>query len=55
MKKIVVVMLSADKNLDASGNFGQVFFDYKVLRDSTGNFNSNNMLGKGGSGEVYKV
>jgi serine/threonine protein kinase len=43
-----------DKNLDARGSFGQVSFDYKVLRDSTGNFDRKNMLGKGGFGEVYK-
>eukprot|EP00253_Pinus_taeda_P032257 PITA_32257 len=53
-KKIVVLMLCADKNLDARGNFGEVLFEYKVLRDSTGNFDRNNMLGKGGFGEVYK-
>ena len=55
MKKIVILMLCADKNLAASENFGEFFFDYKVLRDSTGNFDRSNMLGKGGFGEVYKV
>eukprot|EP00253_Pinus_taeda_P001528 PITA_01528 len=44
----------ADENLVARGNFGQIFFNYKVLRDSTRNFDRNNMLGKGGFGEVYK-
>ena len=55
MKKVVIVMLSPDKNIDARGNFGEVYFDYKILRDATGNFDRNNMLGKGEFGEVYKV
>lgn len=31
-----------------------VLYDYEVLRQSTGNFHRNNILGKGGFGEVYK-
>jgi hypothetical protein len=49
------MMLCADENLAARGNFEQFLFDYEVLREATGNFDRNNMLGKGGYGEVYKV
>jgi len=53
--KIAFMMLCADENLAARGNFEQFLFDYEVLREATGNFDGNNMLGKGGYGEVYKV
>eukprot|EP00253_Pinus_taeda_P008027 PITA_08027 len=44
----------ADENLAPRGYFEQVNFDYEILRNSTANFGGNNMLGKGGFGEVYK-
>lgn len=43
-----------DENLAARGNFEGLLFDYEVIRDSTANFDRNNMLGRGGFGEVYK-
>ena len=29
-------------------------FNYKVLKDATGNFNCMNLIGQGGYGDVYK-
>eukprot|EP00253_Pinus_taeda_P021937 PITA_21937 len=43
-----------DVNLATRENFEQFLFDYEVMREATGNFNRNNMVGKGGFGEVYK-
>ena len=43
------------ENVAARGNFEQYVFDYEVLRDSTGNFDRDKMLGRGGFGEVFKV
>eukprot|EP00253_Pinus_taeda_P004252 PITA_04252 len=43
-----------DVNLAARENFEQFLFDYEVMREATGNFNRNNIIGKGGFGEVYK-
>eukprot|EP00253_Pinus_taeda_P023922 PITA_23922 len=43
-----------DENLAARGNFEEFIFDYELLRYSTANFDRNNMLGRGGFGEVYK-
>ena len=48
-------MLCVDENSAARENFEQFLFDYEFMREATGNFNRNNMLGKGGFGEVYKV
>lgn len=44
-----------DENLDARENFEQFILDYEVLRNSTVNFDRNNILGRGGFGVVYKV
>lgn len=43
-----------DENLAARGNFEEFIFDYELLRCSTANFDRNNILGRGGFGEVYK-
>ena len=53
--KIALMTLSIDENLAARGNFEGLLFDYEVIKHSTANFDRNNMLGRGGFGEVYKV
>eukprot|EP00253_Pinus_taeda_P018363 PITA_18363 len=45
---------TTDDNFAARENFEQFVFDYEVLRQVTHDFDENNMLGKGGFGEVYK-
>lgn len=50
-----IIMVCADVNLATRENFEQFLFDYEIMREATGNFNRNNILGKGGFGEVYKV
>jgi hypothetical protein len=47
------MVLFADENLTRGREY--IFFEYEVLRDSTRNFDINNMLGKGVFSEVYKV
>lgn len=42
-----------DDNLTAVKESFEVF-DYEVLKNSTGNFKRNNVIGRGGFGEVYK-
>ena len=54
-EKIVLLMLWADENFAARGNLETTIFNYEVLRDSTRNFDRNNMVGKEGFREVYKV
>jgi len=54
-EKIAIMVLFADENLTTRGHFEYIFFEYEVLRDSTRNFDINNMLGKGVFSEVYKV
>ena len=53
--EIALMTLSADENLAARGNFEEFIFDYELIRDSTANYDKNNMLGRGGFGEVYNV
>eukprot|EP01018_Ginkgo_biloba_P034026 Gb_11949 [translate_table: standard] len=45
---------SRDGDLLARESFEQVIFDYEVLRNATGNFGNDNVLGGGGFGKVYK-
>ena len=45
----------ADEKLSARRNFDQFLFDFEFLEESTGAFDINNMLDKGGFGEVYQV
>ena len=53
--KIALMTLSIDANLAARGNFEEFSFDYEVIRDSTANFERNNMLGRGGLGAIYRL